>query len=206
MKVNKLILSVIVGAVFGASQSQVNGADIRIRWYNTLAFYYQGGGRILSSGTAADGDGTLLQLGYYTLATAERPFRGDWVTFASASIGDYGINTQGQFDVLTVLTGGGINAPAVGTPLAVRFFDGTTEGDSGYYNSVTRIDGLWDWVEPTDESPMITVMIEKSGSVLFQGDGFVTSEEIFRVPELSLTAMGLSALLVIAARRKRRQD
>jgi hypothetical protein len=75
----------------------------------------------LSAGAALDGDGTLLELGFYTGATQSNPFLGSWTVLATSSMGDTGVNQDGRFSVSTTLVDGSFIAPAPGTGRA-NFF------------------------------------------------------------------------------------
>ena len=110
----------------------------------------------LSAGTSAHGDGTLLQLGYYDLATAADPFRGSWVVLATTSMGDDGLETDGQFATTSILGAGSFSEPAPGTPLAIRFYDGLTVESSSYYNTASMTDGTWDFQIPSEDAPVLT--------------------------------------------------
>lgn len=186
----------------------VRAANIQIHWSNTRAFYdssssFPG----LSAGTFADGDGTLLQLGYYTTATHSTPFpfMGTWVTLATASIGDSGVDLPGRFDVLSILTGGTFPEPEAGTPLAVRFFDGVSKELSGYFNVATNLDGYWDWISPTDDTLTITVEVSKEVA-RFEGYAFETSIENTMIPEPSVIGLLLAGAGCLAIRRLRKEN
>ena len=57
------------------------------------------GSTVLTGGTAAEGDGAVVQLGYFNAATGALPFNGNWVpltgqggansAFSTTSIGDH---------------------------------------------------------------------------------------------------------------------
>lgn len=114
----------------------------------------------LSAGSSALGDGTLVQLGYYSSATQASPFSGIWVTLATTSIGDDLVDVSGKFATTSTLIGGAFAAPAVGTPLAVRFFDGVSVATSSYFNAVSDSSGGWNFVAPTDPTPNINIVID----------------------------------------------
>ena len=110
----------------------------------------------LTGETAADGDGAVLQLGYFTVNTAS--FQGTWVplsgegslntaviigsapveTYNHTSIGD--LTAQGAGDgtfamSLNFILGSGTSdnsLPPAGTQLALRFYNGTTIGSSTF--------------------------------------------------------------------------
>jgi hypothetical protein len=159
----------------------------------------------LSSGSSASGDGTLLQLGYYSLATVSNPFRGSWVTLASTTMGDDGVELAGKFFTSSILGASPFPEPSVGTPLAVRFFDGASEETSSYFNAVSNTSGAWNFIAPTDPSPVINIIIDKDSNIKFQAVGGVFSTQI-AVPEPStsiLASIAITASMLIRRRQKK---
>jgi hypothetical protein len=138
----------------------------------------------LSGGSALiDGDGAVLQLGYYDAATTANNFAGNWVPltgqtsaniaivpgsspaepYNATSIGDTTANggSDGTFFLsglnFTVgdLTSGN-SLPASNTiPLAIRFYNGTTIATSTFFNVVS--DDLWLWKTPS--TPAVNVAL-----------------------------------------------
>ncbi len=159
----------------------------------------------LSAGTAADGDGTLLQLGYYSSASLSNPFAGNWVVIATSSVGDSGVNEAGWFSTTTTLTEGSFIAPAVGTPLSIRFYDGFTAGTSTYFNAVSDPTGAWNWVAPTEPASVLNLNITKGTSVYQDGvlSAYLTTLRT-GVPEPSTPLILAVSSVTIAFRRRRR--
>ena len=60
----------------------------------------------LSAGSSATGDGTLVQLGYYSAAIQAAPFLGTWVILATTSMGDDSVDISGKFTTTSTLIGG----------------------------------------------------------------------------------------------------
>jgi PEP-CTERM motif len=113
-----------------------------------------------------DGDGAVLQLGYFTGATSgSNAFTGTWVplsgqtslntalvpgadpateTYAQTSIGDRHnfFAGDGTFALSLTFTVGdamsGNSLPPAGTILAIRFYNGTSLLTSSYYNTVSN--------------------------------------------------------------------
>jgi hypothetical protein len=110
------------------------------------------GGVALSAGTAGAGDGTLLELGYYSMATDAAPFAGSWTALTgpdSASlivttIGDVSAS-DGRFALDFNLDYSLAGTPQDGTPLAVRFYDSTTRASATFFNAVSNTSGAWNW-------------------------------------------------------------
>ena len=121
-------------------------------------------GDLLSAGTSNNGDGCLVTLGYFDNALATgNPFAGNWIplTFGTR-LGDsssgYGFE-DGMFSFTTVFSEDSdtvsvypyrpasytvtsdepitVTAPQSGTPICIRFYDGTDTGLSARYNTVT---------------------------------------------------------------------
>jgi len=122
-------------------------------------------GRALTPGLAGDGDGALLELGYFDAGTALAPFAGSFVALTgegsadpalrTTSIGDAGGGTTGggTFSLSTNFKSGSTvfqgTPPAVGTPLVIRIFDAKTKAASTNYNVVTG-GANWLWKAPTE--------------------------------------------------------
>lgn len=123
----------------------------------------------LSAGTILNGDGTLLQLGFYTSATASDPFAGNWVVIAVSSIGDTDINQDGRFSTTSLLTEGSFTSPSLGTPLAIRYYNGSTVANSSFFNAASDISGGWNWVSPEILPPSLTLQINKDTSIFQSG-------------------------------------
>ncbi|MEI6715485.1 MAG: HYR domain-containing protein [Verrucomicrobiota bacterium] len=134
----------------------------------------------LSGGNSADGDGFAFEIGYYTAATDENKFAGDWVpltgrlskntAFSKTSIGDQTGNggTDGKvalsltFTADSVTTGNDL--PLEGTFLAVRFFNATSSGSATYYNTVSC--AIWIWKTPVDQAADSDVFLSLDDSGL----------------------------------------
>lgn len=119
-------------------------------------------GAPLTKGAAADGDGALLQLGFYTNGSAANPFAGSFVpltgfgaqdaAFRTTSIGDSGGGADGRFSLvfhsLETAVGSGQTLPTPGTPLVIRFFSTPTLGNLTLYNEVSGAQA-WAWQAPS---------------------------------------------------------
>jgi len=166
------LLGMAQAAAHGAAQVQVNFDSGSQALFNQPGF-------LLHPGSAADGDGTVLQLGYYDAATVGNNFAGVWhpltgagslnvggdtgsgLTFNTTSIGDIGGGAapggSGIFAFSLVF-----NATVAGTfndlpgattiPLAIRFYDGASIGASSYFNVVSH--DAWLWKLPATPSPL----------------------------------------------------
>lgn len=155
----------------------------------------------LNPGTSSDGDGSLLELGYFTAGTPLSPFSGSWIVLATGSIGDQGVNAAGRFSITTVLTEGSFTQPLVGTPLAIRYYDGTSIAASTFYNTGVNTDGSGLWVSPSDPSSVIQLTLSKEGSQFEdQPGGFRTS---IAIPEPGSALLALVSLGSLILRRRR---
>jgi len=144
----------------------------------------------LSGGSAADGNGTVLELGYYTGASVANNFSGTWVALTGASGGNsaYGttsigdLNANGAGDGSFALTAtfdpaagavSGTNLPVATTiPLAIMFYDATTVAGSSFYNVVSH--DTWLWKIPSPAAPMpptINISLDDAGLEWLGGAG-----------------------------------
>ena len=198
--------------LFLSSQTLIHGASTRINFsiqFNTLKDL---NGTSLTAGTPADGDGTILQLGYYTAATTSAPFAGEWVAMTGSgisyqtTIGDSGNNPNGTFKIEVLFTQGSylFIEPAVGTPLALRYYNSTSLTASTYFNAVTNTTGVFNWVAPADptSTAMLNLGLSSVGIVWQDGSGSAFRTTI-PIPEPSSSALlALLSLGVMAVRRR----
>ena len=202
MKINYISAMLLLG--FDAVANAAATTQITLAANNVV--FKNNGGVALSSGTAADGDGTILQLGYYTVATTADPFAGNWVpmtgpgTSFQTTMGDYGNNPNGVFKLTLLFTAGslGFTAPVDGTPLALRFYDSTSIATSTYFNAVSDTTGAFNWVAPAEPKSTASLTFLTSG-VIWQDGSSSSYRTTIAVPEpsyLLLSLLGLGALTV----------
>jgi hypothetical protein len=147
----------------------------------------------LFGGTTADGNGDVLQLGYYSSATVANPFAGTFVPLSGegslntaiipsspsneqyfqTSIGDlnsFGVAQNGTFAIGLDFVAGSLTSgnslPTAGTPLSIRFFNGTTIGGSSFFNAVANPTNLqWLWQSPAAPplNPVLNMSLDNSG-------------------------------------------
>ncbi len=167
-------------------------------------------GTLLSSGLlAVDGDGAVIQIGYYSLATLANPFLGQWVPITGpgtpypTSIGD-GNNLDGFSKSTSSLVAGtfGFVEPAIGTPLALRFYDSSSLAASTYFNAVATTDGSFAWVAPSDPKSSVALLLPSSQIVWQDGSGSAFCTTI-AIPELSSVITFAFATGGLAFRRRR---
>lgn len=161
-------------------------------------------GAPLTSGTSVDGDGALLQLGYFSLATVADPFAGPWTVLAVGSIGDQGGLADGYFSISTVFESGNFTEPAIGTPLGVRYFNGGAVGTSSYYNTGVNLDGTGLWVAADDPAAVINLELSKVATRFEDFSGsFQTSIPVPEPGTGMLCCMAAGALLLCRRRIER---
>lgn len=198
--------------LFLSSQTLSHGASTRVNFGIQSDMLKDLNGTSLTAGTSADGDGTILQLGYYTAATTTTPFAGDWVAMTGpgtpyqTTVGDSGNYPNGTFKLEVIFTQGSYSftEPAVGTPLALRFYDSTSIAASTYFNAVTDTTGVFNWVAPS--SPTSTARLSlglSSVGIDWQGGSGSSFRTTIPIPEPSLSA--LLALLGLGAMAVRRR-
>lgn len=143
---------------------------------------------ILTSGTAADGDGAVLQLGYYSGASTGNNFAGNWIALSGegslntaivpGSVPPIGYNQTsigdvtsagpgpGQFALTLDFVSGsatsGNSLPSSTTiPLSIRVYNGTTIANSTYYNVVSN--DAWLWEAPASPANVIPISLDDTG-------------------------------------------
>jgi hypothetical protein len=139
-------------------------------------------GVALAAGLPADGDGVLLELGYFDGGTPASPFTGKFVALtggASAdpavqtpTVGDSGGGAAGTFSISTNFNAGAAvfqgAPPAAGTPLVIRFFDGRTIADSTHYNVVSG-GANWQWKAPAEAPGAFVILSLADSGLVWQG-------------------------------------
>lgn len=126
-------------------------------------------GNLIDAGSTSNGDGSVVTLGYFDMATTANPFNGNWIPLTEGTrIGDsssgYGYS-NGTFSFTTVFTKNSDNVsvypsqpatyqvnaqrvitdstPPGGHPICIRFYDRTSTGPSARYNTVHGPDWKW---------------------------------------------------------------
>jgi hypothetical protein len=188
---------------------------------------------VLTGGSSVDGNGDVLQLGYFTGPN----FTGAWVPLSGAtslntavipttttgqanpsgerynqtSIGDMNSNGAGNgtfaisLDFVAGSSTSGNNLPAAGTPLGLRFYNGTSIANSTYYNTVEDAT-TWLWKAPNTPPVNVLISLDDSGlqweSVVADNmpisTAFHTSIPITAVPEPATWAGSILPLLALA--------
>ncbi|MCU0777987.1 MAG: PEP-CTERM sorting domain-containing protein [Akkermansiaceae bacterium] len=164
-------------------------------------------GTALDGGGPSDGDGALLEFGYYSLATDALPFAGIWtpltgphsVSLITTTVGD-GFAQDGVFTLAFELSTALAGLPTDGTPLAMRFYDSTTRAVSTDYNAVAKTDSSWDW---SGTGSQINMLVGTEPATVWQdgtGSAFRTT---IPVPEPSGALMVLGGAAAWCLRRRK---
>ncbi|NBV33743.1 MAG: hypothetical protein EBR81_08185, partial [Proteobacteria bacterium] len=137
-------------------------STLQVIWENSdNELLLDSAGNALSAGSSSNGDGCVIQLGYYSNATALNPFNGDFVAltgegsansqFRTTALGDSNGQSAGRFSLSSTFQAGsatsGLNLPPSGTPLAIRYFNSSTIATSTFYNAVSAGTN-WAWKAP----------------------------------------------------------
>ncbi|MES2568594.1 MAG: PEP-CTERM sorting domain-containing protein [Verrucomicrobiota bacterium] len=185
---------------------------------------------LLSAGLSGDGDGAVIQIGYYSQATAANNFAGTWIplsgnesantggvvvgsspaqTFNTTSIGDTNANSNGNGTFAFTLSfvqgdaGTGNNLPgSTSIPLSIRFYNKATVAESSFFNVVS--DDLWLWQTPAEapSSPLMELTLLDPNLEWLGGAGseFMTT---IAIPEPGSATLLLAGITGLALRRRR---
>lgn len=196
--------------------SAIFASSTRVEWSNSqttrLGDFF---GNPLKGGTIADYDGARLQLGYYTEASIENPFIGNWVPLTGriddlypSSIGDKGNLASGRFNISTSFDADfPLNLPDSDTPLSIRFYDSFSPLVSSKFNAVSSTSGMWNWISPTDPQSVMIISLTDPNLVWQAGAGSAFKTQInVNIPEPSsiCLTMGFCSLAIGVLRRKTR--
>ena len=173
-------------------------------------------GVALTSGdSVVNGDGTLMELGYFLGDTAT--FSGDWVPLTGpnsnnpsfvTTMGDLTAQNgstpipDGLFSIDVLLLDSSNDLPTVGAQFAVRFYDDTTRAESDFYNTATSSN--WIFKAPADVPPVTLVDFDSSANVPAWEDAsnpFKTSLDVVPEPS-SFALLGLGGLAFLLRRRR----
>ena len=190
---------ILFGCMLLALAQAGQSASVIVQWSSERALWGLVGP--LSAGSPVDGDGALLQLGYFSEANTVNPFAGTWTVLAVGSIGDQGSLADGYFSITTTLEEGTFVPPAVGTQLGVRFFNGPTTDSSSRYNTAVNYDGTGLWQAPGVPAPAINLVLAK-GHSFFESHSF-TFQTSIPVPEPSMLWLGGLGAGFVLLRRNR---
>lgn len=224
---NTYTLIIVVLSVFTSLYSQ----SVAINWDNSSGDFplkNQTNSVFLSKGVdTLNGDGSLIQLGYYSTASASNNFSGVWTPLTlTTTIGDSGNQLGGApagifsfsttFSLsspttsMTYLTETGqitntisnFTSIASGQVLAIRFYNGNTIAGSTFYGAVSS--DSWTWVAPSNNSWTLSLNPSTTTSGLEWENGKVGYTGIaMAIPEPKdwfLFLISLGFLLVIKKR------
>ncbi len=197
--------------VFSIFESLSLAATTNVGLFNSVGSELLGNTGIpLSAGIQnIDGDGAILQVGYYTLATTINPFLGEWVAMTGpgtsyvTTVGDGG-RLAGRFKTTSLLEAGTFSfvEPAVGTPLSLRFYNSTAITSSTYFNAVSTTSGSFNWVAPSTPQSGMGLTLPDAAAIWQDGAGSAFRTTI-PIPEpSSSTLLVLLSLGVMAVRRR----
>ena len=175
----------------------------------------------LTGGSAADGNGAVIQLGYFSAATTGTSlgnFLGVWTpltgegsantggsiagsspageTFNKTSMGDVGNAGDGDFGITVqfsdAVAGTFNNLPqSTLIPLSIRFYNGVTLASSTFYNTVSN--DSWLWKTPATTNPLPpTINMSLGTSAAFKW-------ESVNILAQSASTRGTTSIPVIAA-------
>lgn len=217
-------------ALFTSAVTSFGAAIVTIRLDSGSQFLRDSLGVFLTGGGFGDGNGAVLQLGYYDGATTANNFLGNWVAlsgegslntglvtgsspaepFNKTSIGDSASSGagDGQFALaLTFELGSsqtGNNLPnSVSIPLAIRFYNGTSISTSTHFNVVSN--DLWTWKTPAEipANPEVFMSLSEANSE-WQGGASSEFKTTLPVPEPSTGLALLGGVALLVAHRRRR--
>lgn len=231
-----MIKHLAIGSLCIAATLQLTKADTTDAIFDSGSFQifdnptlHSGSNVPLTGGNpTVDGDGDVLQLGYYTGATDNNNnFTGTWVpltgetslntAYSHTSIGDRNAFGAGDgtfansLNFVAADATSGNSLPPAGTILSIRFYNSTTIASSTFYNVVS--DDLWKWSAPATPTASVVMslddpLLEWYSVFLGQAAGSAFHTTIATaIPEPSTLAsliLGGSALALAGSRRRSR--
>jgi len=200
-------LSETAAALVATKVEMRNGAD--------TVFRDSGAAPLGAGALDVDGDGHVVQFGYYNQATVTNPFSGTWVPLSGAgatntwrtTIGDNVVNgpaADGRFNISIFFQPGTPNGfdfpPSTNIPMAIRFYDDFSIQAARRFNAVANTTGAWNW----KDDGRIDIVIENPNDAALAWEGgpgsaYRTTIPI-GVPEPSALALLLAGGCAITAR------
>jgi hypothetical protein len=198
-------------------------------------FANSNGNTELTGGSSVlNGDGAVLQLGYFNTATSSNPFSGTWVPLTGengansafsigagkTSIGDDFSQGAGDGTFAMSLTfdsavsGRNSSFPTPGTPLAIRVYNATTIANSSHYMTISSNLSTWQWLAPAEppQNPTVSLSLDDVGLRRENGTAagvatatFATTLPITAIPEPSTLTFGILTAATLIGSRRRRQ-
>lgn len=204
MKLFTIISGFLAAGFANAATSQINYSNINQVVTDIL-------GIPLTSGPDGNGNGAIIQIGYFTTTTAT--FQGDWVPITGlgslnsgflTTVGDGGDSTtHGIFSGEVVFNDNSpatsTGLPAAGAQLAIRFFNGTTLENSTHYNTVTS--ASWNFVAPATPTPLPETLDMDSDPLVWEDPNNAFRTGIL-IPEPSTMMLGALGALGLLRRRR----
>lgn len=189
-----------------------SGASLTINAQNTFAGLAN---PFTDEGGTALGSGSLVQFGFFADGTAPRnegdPF--DGFTSIDSVLIELGVdgNPEGSFsqtirlDNTTDLPG----VPPTTVQFGFRIFDGSDEGNSGFFNTVTNEDWEFTFTDQNPPPPPSEILLDPIlgaavvASSIWEGGSASAFGTSIAVPEPSTFLSALIGLGLLATRRRR---
>lgn len=204
----KLVLISLVSLAF--LSGFVSGATFIYLKSATLAGFalQDGAGKPLSAGFTENGDGTLLEFGYYSAASSADPFARIWNPLTGpasesmivTTIGDGLPPENGVFSIGLYLDTALPGFPADGTPLALRFYNGKTRATSTSFNAVANPGDQW---AANSVGTEITMLIGTEPGTVWQGGAASSFRTALPIPECGPAVLLSAAIALLSFRRRR---
>lgn len=200
----KVILSVVMAASAFISQAEEITIGMDSGSYTLLNQL----NATLTGGSILDGNGAIIQLGYYDQAVVGNNFLGTWIPLtgdgslntgnikldnsgtinlnqtsvgdqSSQGTGDGNFVIQLQFETTNPTKSQGLGGLVANTtPLSIRIYNGTTLASSTHYNTISN--DAWTWKTPQlfPNGPNILMTFDEPGTEFQDASGVVPGTSI----------------------------
>ena len=95
------------------------------------------------------------------------------------------------------------NVPAIGTPLAIRFYDTTSLATANYFNCVSNADGTWNWNLGTPKPTVYLTFKASPATLVWQGGAGSAFRTTLPVPEPGVAVLLVAGGAGLGLRRRR---
>lgn len=205
MKTLRILLCLLAAATSPVSEA----ATVYLKSATIAGFALQDdAGKPLNAGFTENGDGTVLEFGYYSAASSADPFAGIWNPLTGpasesmivTTIGDGLPPENGVFSIGLYLDTALPGFPADGTPLALRFYNGKTRATSTSFNAVANPGGQW---AANSVGTEITMLIGTEPGTVWQGGAASSFRTALPIPECGPAVLLSAAIALLSFRRRR---
>lgn len=227
MNIEKILVSTALFSVLAASA--YSAAITTVSFDSGSRDVRDFNGTLLTGGAGAvDGNGAVLQLGYFVGATQANPFgNGAFIALSGEGSANTDFNTTSIGDRTSEGAGDGTFAlalsfndskaatymvtPPANTPLSIRFYNRATLAGSNFFETVSSTSSTWLWNIPAPNNPPlvlglslddVNLRLMSTNTAPLQADRISTVTPIIPEPS-TLALIAISSFFGVSRRQRK---